>query len=216
MRAGHAGYADKFEMPKVYPGRVADAASWDLARREGDSGQTVAGRIATVDFHFRHGGRLINIRPLRLPAGGNHRECRFADAGRRHLWLWLTKRPGRMAEFGEWLQSQGISWPHNLVPMTTVTMQRYAQRADQLRRVPGKLRGLSVEPLFEPVDLDLRGIDWVIAGGGSDVLAEPFHVEWAMNLREQCRAAGVAFFLNNSARSHSIRTGRWIWRQTWR
>src|ERR1035438_8524644 len=30
MRAGHAGYADQFEIPKLYPGRVADAASWDL------------------------------------------------------------------------------------------------------------------------------------------------------------------------------------------
>jgi hypothetical protein len=57
-----------------------------------------------------------------------------------------------------------------------------------------------VEPLFEPVDLDLRGIDWVIAGGGSDVLAEPFHLEWAMNLREQCQKAGVAFFLKQLGR----------------
>jgi protein gp37 len=149
-----------------------------------------------------------------------------SPAGRQHIWLWLTKRPGRMAEFAAWLHERGIPWPHNLVPMTTVTMQRYAQRADQLRRVPGKLRGLSVEPLFEPVDLDLRGIDWVIVGGGSDVLAQPFHVEWALQLREQCRAAGVAFFLKQLGKHPFYQNrpldvadkhgGDWAeWREAW-
>src|ERR1039458_1551566 len=28
MRAGHAGYADRFEQPKIFPGRVAKAARW--------------------------------------------------------------------------------------------------------------------------------------------------------------------------------------------
>ena len=30
FRAGHAGYADAFESPKHYPGRVANAAGWNL------------------------------------------------------------------------------------------------------------------------------------------------------------------------------------------
>ena len=57
------------------------------------------------------------------------------------------------------------------------------------------MKGLSLEPLLEPVNLDLRGIDWTIVGGGSDVLAEPFHVEWALALQRQCKSEGVAFFL---------------------
>jgi len=28
LRAGHKGYADKFESPKLYPGRLAEAAKW--------------------------------------------------------------------------------------------------------------------------------------------------------------------------------------------
>ena len=194
MRAGHAGYADKFEMPKVYPGRVADAASWDLPDEKETRDKPWLEGLRRLIFISDMGDALSASVPFAY-LRDEIIENAVSEDGRRHLWLWLTKRPGRMAEFGERLQSRGIGWPANLVPMTTVTMQRYAQRVDQLRRVPGKLRGLSLEPLFEPVDLDLRGIDWVIVGGGSDVLARPFHIEWALQLREQCRAAGVAFFL---------------------
>jgi protein gp37 len=92
--------------------------------------------------------------------------------GRQHLWLWLTKRPKRMADFGQWLQNQGDSWPDSLVAMTSVTSQKTAFRVDQLRLVPSLLKGLSCEPLFGKLSLDLSGIDWLITGGGSDTLAE--------------------------------------------
>lgn len=38
------------------------------------------------------------------------------------------------------------------------------------------------------------GIDWVIAGGESGRNARPMHPDWARSLRDQCVAAGVAFF----------------------
>jgi protein gp37 len=39
------------------------------------------------------------------------------------------------------------------------------------------------------------GIDWVICGGESGPGARPFNLSWAESLREQCKAAGVAFFM---------------------
>lgn len=39
------------------------------------------------------------------------------------------------------------------------------------------------------------GIDWVIAGGESGPKARPMHPDWARNLRDQCAAAGVPFFM---------------------
>jgi hypothetical protein len=36
-------------------------------------------------------------------------------------------------------------------------------------------------------------IDWVIVGGESGTGARPMHPEWALGLRDQCRAAGVPF-----------------------
>jgi protein gp37 len=39
------------------------------------------------------------------------------------------------------------------------------------------------------------GIDWVIVGGESGPGARPMHPQWARDLRDQCQAAGVAFFM---------------------
>jgi protein gp37 len=226
FRAGHAGYADGFESPKQYPGRVANAAGWDLPDAKEIQEKPWLKGLPRLIFISDMGDALSASVPFDY-LRGEIIENAVSEDGSRHLWLWLTKRPGRMAEFGEWLQNQGISWPHNLVPMTTVTMQRYAKRVDQLRRVPGPVRGLSLEPLFEPVDLDLRGIDWVIVGGGSDVLAQPFHVEWALQLREQCRKAGVALFMkqlgkkpfyqNQPIKLEDKHGGDWAeWPEEWR
>lgn len=38
-------------------------------------------------------------------------------------------------------------------------------------------------------------IDWIICGGESGQQARPMHPDWARSLRDQCQAAGVAFFL---------------------
>jgi protein gp37 len=62
------------------------------------------------------------------------------------------------------------------------------------------MRGLSVEPLWTPVTLPLEGIDWVICGGESGSSAEPFDLEWARDIREQCQQAGVAFFMKQLGR----------------
>ena len=68
-------------------------------------------------------------------------------------------------------------------------------RIDELREVPAAVRFLSIEPLIGPVGpLDLRGIHWVITGGESGAGARPMRPEWVREVRDQCIAAGVAFF----------------------
>ena len=62
--------------------------------------------------------------------------------------------------------------------------------------------------MFAPVELPLKGIDWVIVGGGSDILANPFHVEWALAIRSQCRRANVAFFLKQLGRNPFYQAAR--------
>lgn len=200
MRAGHAGYADRFEQPKNFPGRMAKAARWappsaaEIAEKPwltgaprmifiSDMGDALSQDVA---FEFLKKEIIESVNSIE---------------GSRHLWLWLTKRPTRMAEFGQWLGAQGISWPDNLVAMTTVTSHATRRRVDELRKVPAKFKGLSCEPIYSALDLDLTGIDWLIADGGSDIFAEPFHVEWALQLRDRCRQAGTAFFLKQLGRN---------------
>jgi protein gp37 len=47
-----------------------------------------------------------------------------------------------------------------------------------------------------------RGIDWVICGAESGPNRRPFRVEWALDLYEQCREAGVAFFGKQDSALH--------------
>jgi protein gp37 len=39
-----------------------------------------------------------------------------------------------------------------------------------------------------------KRIDWVIVGGESGHNARPMHPDWARSLRDQCQAAGAAYF----------------------
>lgn len=132
-------------------------------------------------------------------------------------WLLLTKRPQnwmpRMACAVASLMLRGkeVSWlydwrdgrpPANVWIGTTVEdQQRADERIPQLLAIPARVRFLSCEPLLEEVDLRLMNhlspllIHWVICGGESGPKSRPFVVEWADDLRRQCAAAGVAFFM---------------------
>jgi len=122
-------------------------------------------------------------------------------------WLLLTKRPENIIPlFGVDEPVQNIWWG------TSVENQAAADtRIPHLLRVPAHVRFLSCEPLLGPVDicnvsswddpaywwgktiLGSDAIGWIIAGGESGHGARPMHPDWARSLRDQCRAAGVAF-----------------------
>lgn len=63
-----------------------------------------------------------------------------------------------------------------------------------LLQTPVAVRGLSLEPLVEPIDVP-PGIDWVIVGGESGSGARPCNVEWIRSIVRQCEAAGVSCFV---------------------
>ena len=72
---------------------------------------------------------------------------------------------------------------------------RWVCRADYLREVPAAIHFISAEPLLGPlVDLDLTDIHWLIAGGESGHHARPAKCDWLRELRDLCKAEGVAFF----------------------
>ncbi|HTV68072.1 MAG TPA: phage Gp37/Gp68 family protein [Rhizobiaceae bacterium] len=51
----------------------------------------------------------------------------------------------------------------------------------------------SCKEIFLCDEVDTR-LDWIIAGGESGAGARPMHPAWARAIRDQCTAAGVAFF----------------------
>jgi protein gp37 len=134
-----------------------------------------------------------------------------------HTFQILTKRPERMAEFARWMNDvrlRRIDYP-NVWLGTSVEDQRAAdQRILHLLRTPAAVRFLSCEPLIGPVDIYKAiaptmecgcnkdtcawslciPLGWIIVGGESGPGYRQMDPAWARQIRDFCRASGVAFF----------------------
>lgn len=107
-------------------------------------------------------------------------------------WLLLSKRPWNLLRFAE-----EHGWPETAwAGMTAEGRPEFLDRIDALRRIPARVRFLSMEPLYERVDIraHLDAVHWVIVGGNSAPGAPPLDLDAVRDLRDQCRAAGRAFF----------------------
>lgn len=111
-----------------------------------------------------------------------------------HVFQILTKRADRMAAWclayhpralrNVWL---GVSVEHQ---------EAVSDRLPALLRTPAAIRFASCEPLLGPLDLApyLTGMDWIIDGGESGPGCRPASLDWFRSIRDQCEAAGVAYF----------------------
>ena len=104
----------------------------------------------------------------------------------RHTYQVLTKRSRRLLKI-----APQINWPSNVWMGVSVEDARYRFRIDHLRKVPAAVRFVSAEPLLGALgEINLVGIDWVIAGGESGPSARPMNIAWGRQLRDQCLDAG--------------------------
>lgn len=107
-----------------------------------------------------------------------------------HQYQILTKRPHAMKEY---FSKREI--PSNVWLGTTVESSKVKPRIDLIRDLSASVKWLSCEPLISDLgEIDLRGIDWVIAGGESGANARAMKEEWVLNIKRQCEAQNVAFF----------------------
>lgn len=49
-----------------------------------------------------------------------------------------------------------------------------------------------------------RQLDWVVVGGESGPGARPMHPQWARDIRDQCQAASVSFFMKQMSKKSTI------------
>jgi len=129
----------------------------------------------------------------------------------RHTFQVLTKRSARLVRL-----NPEIDWPENVWMGVSIETERYLFRADHLRETGATIRFISFEPLLGPMpELDLTGIDWVIAGGESGPGARPMEKSWAIGIKEQCVRAGVPFFFKQWGGVWKKRAGRFLEGQEW-
>ncbi len=112
-----------------------------------------------------------------------------------HTYQVLTKRAKRLRqllneELRTLAQLDHIWWG------VSVENRRHGfPRIRELQNAAAAVRFLSVEPLLEDLgEIDLAGIHWVIVGGESGPGSRAMQPSWVESIRDQCTAAGVAFF----------------------
>ena len=137
----------------------------------------------------------------------------FAD-NERHTFIILTKRPRRMQEFCNDVMPYKNIW----LGVTVENQERAEERIPLLLKTKAHVRFVSCEPLLSPIDLTslfhrtfdaLRGkmkgaprgilgaptLDWVICGAETGPKARLMFPAWARALQNQCKGAGVPFFM---------------------
>lgn len=147
----------------------------------------------------------------RVPVGFIERVFDVMVRTPRHTYQVLTKRPTRLARL-----APSLPWPHNVWMGVTVEDASHISRLDALRHVPAAVRFVSAEPLLSPLpNVDLTGIDWLIAGGESGHHARAVDPQWVTDLRDQCVRAGVAFFFKQWGGRTPKAGGRELDGRTW-
>jgi len=130
---------------------------------------------------------------------------------KQHTFQILTKRPERTAEL-----AKSLNWPDNIWMGTSVENADYTSRIHNLRKVPARIRFLSVEPLLGPIPrLPLSGIHWVIVGGESGPGARPMKQEWVTQIRDRCEKFNVPFFFKQWGGVNKKKTGRTLEGKVW-
>lgn len=113
-----------------------------------------------------------------------------------------TKRPERAVEF--FRMYPGHSTGANLIILVTMENQDMVNQrgpyAEQLAAMGWNV-GILAEPMLEPIYIrNLYHHDenpvyrWIIAGPENGTGKRPFNPQWAINLKDQAKSAGVPFF----------------------
>ena len=133
-----------------------------------------------------------------------------------HIYQVLTKRADRRSggpAGDRGCPTRGTSGGWQCPSKTASTV---GHGSTSLRQSTAGIKFLSVEPLLEDLGrVDLRAIDWVIAGGESGWRARPMDAAWVRSVREQCIEQGVPFFFKQWGGAKKSEAGRILDGETW-
>ena len=118
----------------------------------------------------------------------------------RHQYVILTKNEKGLLRYGQYLDTHDEGWPPNLWVGVSVTRAREVSRIHALRAaVPKGRRIVCFEPLLEPIEPDLRGIDWIMVGGmtGRQKFSPP--TDWIRNIVLARRQKETAVWIKRNA-----------------
>jgi protein gp37 len=128
-----------------------------------------------------------------------------------HMYQILTKRAEQLTKLDSMLP-----WSDNIWMGVTVESADYVYRIDHLRESRSLNKFISFEPLLGSVGRpNLKGIDWVIAGGESGPGARLVQKEWITEIRDQCIEAGIPFFFKQWGGVRKKKNGKILDGRVW-
>lgn len=119
----------------------------------------------------------------------------------------------------QWATSPTIKWPlpNCWKGVSAEDQANYEERWSHLADTPAYVRFVSYEPALAPLsltqrpgmadsDVNMRAVhpDWVICGGESGAGARMMDLQWARDLRDQCKDYGVAYFFKQTTGKKEI------------
>jgi len=150
----------------------------------------------------------------------------------RHTFLIFTKRVERAAEYfniqkrrteslNKDFERDGIKekciwpWPNLQLILSLSTQAEADKKIPILLQIPAAIRGLSLEPLLEPIQDNCHGfprpqiafnrkmvggwfweeLGWVIIGCESGPKRRPCRIEWIRSIVQQCQVANVPIYV---------------------
>ena len=117
----------------------------------------------------------------------------------RHIFQVLTKRPERMRDYCRDIGALPNIW----LGVSVENQETADERIPLLLETPAAVRWISCEPLLASVILrNINRLHWIVVGGESGPRARPMLLSWAMDLRYQCRMAGVPFFMKQGSQNN--------------
>ena len=131
-------------------------------------------------------------------------------------WLLLTKRPENIID--EFINR----YPNVHLGISVENQEYYEHRMNEIIDNGHGIEKLflSIEPMLGSIDLTyfplwFNIVNWVIVGGESGPNRRPFEVEWAIDIYNQCKAAGIPFFMKQDSALKPGQQGRipdWLWK----
>ena len=149
-------------------------------------------------------GSLCDILDSHAPDGQRDRLFETIKQTPHLSWLLLTKRESNFH-----LLPQPL--PQNVwIGVTAGNQEYFDKRVSALRNVNATVRFVSYEPALRPLNLDTvepGTIHWVICACESGSERRPMKIQWARDVRDQCRALGIAFFMKQMEIDDEIKVG---------
>lgn len=138
------------------------------------------------------------------------------EAAHWHTFQVLTKRSSLMVRYlRDRYGADQLAPPHIWLGVS-VEDTKNTIRIKHLRAARASIKFISFEPLLGPVGkVDLSGVHWAIVGGESGPRARPMAEEWAVEIRDQCLKAKVAFFFKQWGGVRPKSGGRHLQKKEW-